>query len=169
MLVGSFHHVRTIRERAKSKAKALSVREKAVLSLSQTLFALAIAVALIAIFASYIGYGPGTLGMYTGAVALLLSLSHLAYRRVSRMSFIEYVAVMFISGVLDQEAPVGLYGSLLFLGGLFVAASPLIYTYLYSRPTVTDSPALYVAGFLIIGAVLSTIAVVWYVRKILSR
>ncbi len=169
MLVKVLHHVRHVHERAKSRVRALSLQEKAMLSLSQTLFALAIAVGLITIFGSYLGYGIGTLSIYVLASLVLLLLSYVIYRRLTKIAFVEYVITMFIVGILDEEAPVGFYGSLLFLGGLFVAASPLVYTYMMAHPTLVQSPTLYVIGLLLIGAVLSAIAVVWYVRKIFTE
>lgn len=173
MLVTPVSSIRALRDRAKTRAETLGAREKALLSLSQTLFALAIAVALITIFATYLGYGPGMLGIYVSAVALLLSLSRLAHAKVSAkspaVSFPEYLAIMFMSGILDRGAPVGLYGSLLFLGGLLIAVSPLVYTYLCAHPHLTESPALHAAGLLLLGATLSAVAVVWYVRRICSE
>ncbi len=141
----------------RSKVAALSPADAAALSASQTLFALAILLFLLAIFGSYVGYGPFSIGLYVASGVLLLVLSYALFRRVESISFPEFFLSLFLANLFGDERPVDAAGSILFLGGLFIAATPLVYTL---------SESVYqTAATLFLGTLFTVTAVVIYVRR----
>ncbi len=149
--------IRSAAGRVRAKVRSLSTGESVLLSASQTLFALSILLFLLAIFGSYVGYGPFSIAIYVASGLLVLVVSYSLFRRLENISFPEFFVSLFLANLFGEERPVDAAGSLLFLGGLFIAATPLVYTL---------SGSVYnTASTLFLGALFAVTAVVIYVRR----